>query len=168
MGGSRPLTFPLIISCLATGSYSIAFFLPIILHKQMKFSIAKSQCLVAPPYVFAGFLVCVCGAFGDKYRIRSPLVLMNCILSVIGLVVVPWGSSPGIRYFGMFLTTGGITANIPTVIAWQTNNIRGQWHRAFGSAVMVGFAGFGGIAGSLIFRSQDAPRYLNGIYGCLV
>lgn len=27
--------------------------------------------------------------------------------------------------------------------------------------------GVGGIIGSLIFRSQDAPKYINGLYGCL-
>jgi len=28
--------------------------------------------------------------------------------------------------------------------------------------------GVGGIAGSLVFRSQDAPQYLPGIYACIV
>lgn len=32
---------------------------------------------------------------------------------------------------------------------------------------MVGFGGIGGIAGSLIFRSQDRPTYRPGIYGVL-
>lgn len=41
----------------------------------------------------------------------------------------------------------------------QANNIRGQWKRAFCSATLVGFGGIGGIAGSLVFRSQDAPDY---------
>lgn len=27
--------------------------------------------------------------------------------------------------------------------------------------------GVGGIIGSLIFRSQDAPRYLYGLWGCI-
>lgn len=134
----------------------------------MGFSIAKSQCLVAPPYVFAGILTFFCGWAGDKYRMRSPLVILNCTVAMVGLVVMTWGGSPGVRYFGIFLATAGTTANVPTAIAWQTNNLRGQWSRAFGSAVLVGFGGLGGISGSLIFRTVDAPRYLNGIYGCLV
>lgn len=32
---------------------------------------------------------------------------------------------------------------------------------------MIGFGGIGGIAGSLIFRSQDSPTYRPGIYGVL-
>lgn len=49
----------------------------------------------------------------------------------------------------------------------QANNIRGQWKRAFASASLVGAGGIGGIAGSLIFRSQDAPHYRPGIYAAL-
>lgn len=48
------------------------------------------------------------------------------------------------------------------------NNIRGHWKRAFCSATFVGLGGVGGIIGSLVFRSQDAPRYLPGIYACLI
>lgn len=52
-------------------------------------------------------------------------------------------------------------------MAYQANNIRGHWKRAFCSATMIGFGGIGGIAGSLIFRSQDRPHYRPGIYGCI-
>jgi hypothetical protein len=52
-------------------------------------------------------------------------------------------------------------------MAYQANNIRGQWTRAFASATLVGFGGIGGIAGSLIFRSQDAPDYIPGIWGAM-
>ena len=55
----------------------------------------------------------------------------------------------------------------------QANNIRGHWKRAFCSATLVGFGGIGGVAGSLIFRSQDRPHYRPGVYAgitsnCLV
>lgn len=53
-------------------------------------------------------------------------------------------------------------------MAYQGTNIRGHWKRAFTSAVFVGMGGVGGIAGSLIFRSQDAPEYRPGIYACIV
>ena len=43
----------------------------------------------------------------------------------------------------------------------------GQWTRAFCSASLVGAGGIGGIAGSLIFRPEDAPEYLNGLWACM-
>lgn len=56
---------------------------------------------------------------------------------------------------------------LPTVMAYQANNIRGQWKRAFASATLVGFGGIGGIAGSTVFRGQDSPHYTLGIAFCI-
>ena len=54
-------------------------------------------------------------------------------------------------------------------MAYQANNIRGQWKRAFASATLVGFGSIGGICGSTVFRNQDRPHYRPGIWtaiGC--
>jgi hypothetical protein len=56
------------------------------------------------------------------------------------------------RYFGVFLVTAGANSNIPATMSYQANNIRGQWKRAFCSAMLVGMGGVGGIAGGLVFR----------------
>ena len=50
----------------------------------------------------------------------------------------------------------------------QSNNIRGHWKRAFSSAALVGVGSMGGVAGALVFRSQDAPSYHPGIWAILV
>ena len=76
-------------------------------------------------------------------------------------------ANDGVRYFGVFLVTGGANANIPACMAYQANNIRGQWKRAFCSASLVGMGGVGGIAGSLVFRTQDAPLYRPGIFAAI-
>lgn len=52
-------------------------------------------------------------------------------------------------------------------MAYQANNIRGQWKRAFASATLVGFGGIGGIAGSTVFRREDQPTYHPGIWACI-
>lgn len=56
---------------------------------------------------------------------------------------------------------------IPTALAYQANNVRGHWKRAFSSASLIGFGGIGGISGSLVFRTQDSPHYRPGIYAAL-
>merc|ERR1712224_1136538 len=81
--------------------------------------------------------------------------------------MLAYAEAVGARYFGCFLICAASNGGIPTVMAYQANNIRGQWKRAFASATLVGFGGIGGIAGSLIFRSQDAPHYRPGIYAAL-
>ena len=95
------------------------------------------------------------------------MIVFNATLAVIGLALMGFTKSVGVRYFGVFLTCAGANSNIPQAMTYQANNIRGQWKRAFCSATLVGFGGIGGIAGSLIFRSQDSPRYHPGLYGCI-
>lgn len=134
----------------------------------MGFSVAAAQCLVAPPYAFAGIMMFCSAWVGDKYHTRGPIVVFNCVLALVGLALMGFTKSSAVRYFGVFLTTAGTNSNIPAVMTYQANNIRGQWKRALCSASLVGFGGIGGIAGSLIFRSQDAPSYIPGIIGCIV
>ncbi|KAK0392009.1 hypothetical protein NLU13_1507 [Sarocladium strictum] len=151
-----------------TLSYALAYTLPIILMQRMGFSVGEAQCLVAPPYAFAGIIMLVTGWAGDKWHVRGPIILFNQVLCLIGLPIMGWAEQPGVRYFGVFLVTAGANANIPAVMSFQANNVRGQWKRAFCSATLVGFGGIGGIAGSLVFRSQDAPTgYKPGQWACI-
>jgi len=40
----------------------------------------------------------------------------------------------------------------------------GQMKRAVGTAILVGGGGCGGIIAANVFRQQDAPKYLPGLY----
>lgn len=141
----------------------VAYFLPVILRNGMGFDLAASQCLVAPPYVAAAIVMYGFAIVGDKYRIRGPIVAFNAILGLIGLPLLGFAKSNGVRYFGIFLATIGANANIPSLLTYQANNIRGQWKRALCSATLVGFGGVGGIIGGTVFREQDSPKYIPGI-----
>jgi len=134
----------------------------------MGFSLAKAQCLVAPPYAAAGLMMYFTGWLGDKYHLRGPIIFFNSCLAIIGLPLIGWVENVGVRYFGVFLVCMGANANIPATMAYQANNIRGHWKRAFCSATLVGFGGVGGIIGSLVFREVDAPSYHPGLYACIV
>ncbi|KAL8683894.1 MAG: hypothetical protein Q9186_000105 [Xanthomendoza sp. 1 TL-2023] len=125
--------------------------------------VAASQCLIAPPYALAALLMALSAYLGDHYHIRGPILIANALITLIGLPIVGFAPSAAVRYFGVFLVTAGINANIPVALAYQANNVRGQWKRAFCSVLFVGLGGVGGISGATIFRSQDAPRYIPGI-----
>ncbi|KAK4143042.1 general substrate transporter [Dichotomopilus funicola] len=150
-----------------TVTYALAYFLPIILTSNMGFDVGQSQCLVAPPYAFAGIIMCATGWYGDRYRQRGAVIVFNCVLCLVGLPLMGFAESAAVRYFGVFLTTAGANANVPAAMSYQANNIRGQWKRAFCSATFVSFGGIGGIAGSLVFRDQDKPGYRPGLYACI-
>lgn len=118
-------------------------------------------------YAFAAIVMIATAWFGDKYRVRGPLLIFNATLAIIGLAILGYVETVGVRYFGIFLVCAGANANIPQVMSYQGNNIRGQWKRAFCSATLVGFGGVGGIAGSLVFRTQDSPDYIPGLWACI-
>ncbi|KAI9727814.1 MAG: hypothetical protein M1834_007961 [Cirrosporium novae-zelandiae] len=159
--------FALIFFSVTTVTYAIAYFLPIILLSGMGFGIGASQCLVTPPYAFAAILMYLTSWFGDKYHTRAPVICFNATIALIGLPIMGFADGNAARYFGVFLVTAGANGNIPAAMTYQANNIRGHWKRAFCSASLVGFGGIGGIAGSLVFRSQDAPEYYPGIYAAI-
>lgn len=137
------------------------------LRGQMGFSVGAAQCLVAPPWVFAGIVMGVEAWICDKKHFRGPIILFNCVMCLIGLPIMGFHPKSGVRYFGVFLVTGFINGNIPATLAWQSNNIVGQWKRAFTAATLVTFGGIGGIAGATVFRSQDAPAYRPGMYAAI-
>jgi hypothetical protein len=103
------------------------------------------------------------GWFGDKYHLRGPACAFNAAMALMGLALVGFHGNPSVRYLGVFFATAGANANVPVTASYQANNIRGQWKRAFCSATLVGFGSLGGIVGSTVFRSEDAPDYIPGI-----
>lgn len=178
--------FALIFMLTTTITYAIAYFLPIILKDGMGFSTAASNCLIAPPYVFAGIVMLAFAWAGDseylhssfimtailinltEMHVRSPWVIANGVLALIGLPMIGFSSNVGVRYTGVFLATAAANANVPAVLTWQANNIRGQWKRALCSATLVGAGGIGGIIGGTVFRTQDKPHYVPGITACMI
>lgn len=159
--------FAMCFCCLTTVSYALAYFLPQILNGGMGFSVGEAQCLVAPPYAFAGIVMFSTAWVADKYRIRGPIIAGNAVVTIIGLAMMGWAPGIPAQYAGVFFTCAGANSNIPHMMSWQANNIRGQWKRAFCSATLVAFGGIGGIAGSLVFREQDKPGYKPGLWACM-
>ncbi|GAB7366182.1 hypothetical protein MBLNU230_g7742t1 [Neophaeotheca triangularis] len=155
--------YAMIFGCTTTVSYALAYFLPQILSGSLGYDAGTSQCLIAPPYVFAGIVMYGEGWFGDKFQLRGPQVAFNGLLCIIGLAIIGWDTDGAVRYFGVFLATAGANANVPCTMTYQANNIRGQWKRAFCSATLVGAGAIGGIVGSTTFRSEDGPDYIPGI-----
>ena len=105
--------------------YALAFFIPIILQG-MGYSVGMTFLLSAPPAVAAVPWIMFCSWAADKWHLRSPFIILQCILGIVGLMIVAYAKNNGARYFGIFMGLAGANANIPTALAWQANNIRGQ------------------------------------------
>ena len=55
------------------------------------------------------------GWLGDKYRARAPFLAVNACLGLIGLGLLGFTKTNGVRYFGVFLATIAGNANVPCV-----------------------------------------------------
>ena len=101
---------------------------------------------------------------GDKYTIRAPIIAIQSVICLIGLMLVAYVSNNGVRYFGVFLGIMGGQGNVPAILTYQANNIRMQSKRSTASALQIGFGAIGGIIASTVFRQRDAPGYVTGLW----
>ncbi|KAI0526406.1 retrograde regulation protein 2 [Xylaria bambusicola] len=145
-------------------STSLSYFLPSILQGGLGFSENQAILLNAPPYYYAVIPVLLSSIVGDKYRLRGPVIIFNCVTLIIGFSLLGFAKQDAVRYFGTFLATGAYVSNWAALSAYQANNITGQWKRAFTAATVTALNGAGGIAGSFIVKSQEAPWYPTAIW----
>lgn len=98
-------------------------FLPIILKDNLGFSMAASQCLIAPPYAFSAILMFTTAWFADRLQLRAPFIILNSLISLIGLPIVGFHPNPAVRYFGVFIGVAGVNACVPLVMAYQVRRL---------------------------------------------
>lgn len=79
---SKVWAFAWLYMMTTTCSYSIAYFLPIILRDGMGFSVAKAQCLTAPPYVAAAIVMFIEAYLADRMHLRGPTIVFNACLGM--------------------------------------------------------------------------------------
>lgn len=147
----------------AAGFYAMAFFTPTILSA-FGFSVALSQILQTPPYIFAALCSVATGYWADKVQRRSPFLLGHALLTIVGFLLMGWGPNTGGKLTGVFLSMTGVQCIIPTVLTWMPNNIASVKARKVAIALQIVLGAVGGIVGSLIFRAKDAPLFRPGMY----
>lgn len=155
------------VRLISTAAYGMAFTAPIILRDNLGFNMAMSQSMGAPPYVLSGLVMYLAAKYSDAKKTRGPVLCFLCLVSIIGIPIMGFVRSPWVQYFGLCLTVIGVNSTIPAIFSYQANNIRGQWRRAFCSASLTGIGGVGGVAGALIFRTEDGPEYYPGFATCI-
>jgi hypothetical protein len=80
---------------------------------------APPACAAVPWVIFISWIA-------DKTKCRAPWIILQALLGITGLMLVAYQEKNGVRYFGIFMGLAGANSNIPTALAWQANNIRGQ------------------------------------------
>lgn len=148
--------------------YSLSYFKSIILQQGLGFDYTKAQLLSTPPYIFAIIMSMIMAWISDKYRIRWQILCLQALIAVLGLLILLYATSqPYVQYFGMFLAVFGTQGNVPGTLAYGQNQTPRVEKRGVVSAVMITVGAAGGVCGSTIFRSQDRPRYMPGMWSTI-
>jgi len=158
--------FALMFLCATTPAYAIGFFITIILAS-MGFNVRDSLLLSAPPNVFAAMCTFGFAYISDRTQKRALLIAIQTVVTIIGLVVTAYAKNHGARYFGLFLAYGGASACVPGILSYNANNVVSHTKRSVSTAIIVSFGGVGGIFATTVYRQQDYPRYLNGIWATI-
>ena len=143
--------------------YAFAYFIQIILGTIVD-STAMVFLLCAPPYLFSIIWTVGCAWLADRSRLRMPWMVGNAAITLTGLLITAYSSNSGARYFGVFLGVSGCNANLPTIIAFQSNNVRSDSRRSVANGVQLLFAAIGGIYASTTFMQKEYPTYRTGVW----
>lgn len=143
--------------------YAFAYFIQIILGTIVD-STAMVFLLCAPPYLFSIFWTVGCAWLADRSRLRMPWMVLNAGITLTGLLITAYSTNSGARYFGVFLGVSGCNANLPTIIAFQSNNVRSDSRRSVANGVQLLFAAIGGIYASTTFMQKEFPSYRTGVW----
>ncbi|KAL0955861.1 hypothetical protein HGRIS_002063 [Hohenbuehelia grisea] len=149
--------------CATTPAYAISYFISIILQG-MGYKISDALLLSAPPYGPAFISAMLFAWLSDKHRVRTPYIIVQAIITAVGLILTAYAPQNSVRYFGTFLTNAGCSGCIPGILAYGANNVVSQSKRSVQSAVTVAFGGIGGIVASTVFREKDFPKYRPGLW----
>ncbi|CCG84011.1 protein of unknown function [Taphrina deformans PYCC 5710] len=155
--------YGVIFGCATTSTYALAYFTPVILEG-LGYKAEKALIFSSPPYIAAIFYAIVISYISDKTKMRGIYIIFNCIMVVIGLLIVSQVKSASVRYFGVFLAVAASSVNIPLCIGFASNNIVDNGRRAVGTAIQTAWGACGGIVASTVFRQADAPKYHPGLY----
>lgn len=150
----------------AAGLYALAFFMATILNS-FGFSVALSQILQTPPYLLGAICSVATGYYADKVHLRSPFMIGHSVVTIVGFILMGWGPNTGGKLTGVFFSMTGIQCIIPTVFTFMSNNLVSVRDRRVGIATQIVLGAVGGIIGSQIFRTQDAPTYRPGLYAAI-
>ncbi|KAL6884402.1 major facilitator superfamily domain-containing protein [Trichoderma evansii] len=150
-------------------SYGFTYTVPTVIL-ELGYTAANAQLLTIPIYVVAMIFTVANAMASDHYRQRTPFILLGISVGIAGftaLLAIPHPQLPGLTYGMLFLATSGIYMSLVPTLCFVANNLAPSSKRAVGMAHLICMGNLGGIAGSNIFLSQEAPHYWTG-YGFIL
>lgn len=116
--------------------------------------------------------ICTIGSayLSDRWQTRGVFNVGWMALTAVGYIIlisINSSEKPGVAYFALFLTVGAVSPGISNTITFTGNNLGGVYKRAAGMGFVFSCGNSAGIVSSLIYRTQDSPRFIPGHATCL-
>lgn len=149
----------LLFFCCDMTAASMSSFIPTILT-ELGWKAARAQVMSIPIWAtgifFQVFSCWVSGVVG----LRFPFVLGGISMELAGWAIqVVYVPSAGVRYFSLFLLSGGTFLQMAMLSSWMTNNLRGRASNAIGTAILLGMGNTANFVATNVFFKREAPRY---------
>lgn len=145
------------------GYSSLPIYIPTILQG-MGYSSIHAQGLSAPPYLVACLIVLLVGHLSDRFQRRGIFLAICSGTGAIGYLVLVLVHNVGVKYFALFLITGGLYPCIGLVLSWVSNNNGSDSKRGAGFILMNFVGQCGPLLGTHIFPASEGPDYKKGFY----
>lgn len=149
--------------------YAFSFTLPTIINR-LGYSAENAQLLIIPVYTFRVISMVSAGFLSDKLKTRYPFIAVPgfmAMLSLVAMLAIPQAKLPGLGFAMLFPLCAGIYPAMTILICLIMNNVAPSLKRAMGIAIYFGFGNLGGMVGSNIFVTPQAPQYRLGYSVCL-
>jgi MFS family permease len=152
--------------CCDMTAASMSSFIPTILT-EMGYTAALAQVMSIPIWatgiVFQVFGCWVSGRIGWRF----PFVLLGILFVLGGWIIQLYysetkGLAAGIRYFSLFIMSGGTFLQMAMTTSWMTNNLRGRASTAVGTAMILGLGNCANFVASNVFITRERPFYRTG------
>ncbi|KAG0649405.1 putative transporter [Hyphodiscus hymeniophilus] len=142
---------------------SLPIYIPAILHG-MGYTSIRAQGLSAPPYLFASLVVLGVGFLSDRFQRRGIFLAICSGMGAVGYLILILVNKVAVKYFALFLVTGGLYPCIGLILSWVSNN-NGTDSKRGAAFILMNFVGqCGPLLGTHIFPLSEAPHYHKGFY----
>ncbi|KAJ3826542.1 MFS general substrate transporter [Lentinula raphanica] len=144
------------------GVATISYFLPTLIN-ELGFTAINAQGLTVAPYVVGWGVVVLQGWHSDKTRERGWHIVVSCMVSFIGYIVLATSArrNVGAAYFALFLVVGGLYSLFPLVMSWAANAFSPTSKRGVGTAFIVSISNTVSIASPQIYFDPE-DDYVKG------
>ncbi|KAI1853753.1 hypothetical protein JX266_001737 [Neoarthrinium moseri] len=137
--------------------------------KSLGYDTIRANAMASVGAFIALIMALMLGWLADLTSRRGPLVVIPALWTLISFACLRESStwSSGRRYTAVVFSMAVSSVVHVLNIGWLSVNCRRPQERSIAMAMVVMSANAAGIAGSQIFRTEDAPQYRKGFTVCL-